>query len=122
MWPYQRFDAWKVAHDLTLDVYHVTKRWPAEERFGLTAQVRRAAHSIGANIAEGSAKRGSREFRRYLDISIGSLAELSYSLLLAKDLGYLSGSEASRLTGKLNRTSRVLWGLYRSISGRSLGR
>ncbi|TFG53093.1 MAG: four helix bundle protein [Gemmatimonadales bacterium] len=63
MWPYQRFDAWKVAHDLTLDVYHVTKRWPAEERFGLTAQVRRAAHSIGANIAEGSAKRGSREFR-----------------------------------------------------------
>ena len=116
MWPYKRFDAWKVSHDRTLHVYRITRRWPVNERYGLISQARRAAHSIGANIAEGSAKRGSKEFRRYLDISIGSLSEFSYALLLARDLGYVSDSEAAGLRAKLDRASRVLWGLYRSVS------
>jgi four helix bundle protein len=73
MVPYERFDAWKIAHQLALEVYAITERWPANERFGLTAQVRRAALSAPTNIAEGSAKRGSRELRRYLDIALGSL-------------------------------------------------
>jgi hypothetical protein len=60
MVPYERFDAWKLAHQLALQVYKVTDGWPANERYGLTAQIRRAALSAPANIAEGSAKRGSR--------------------------------------------------------------
>ena len=99
-------------------MYRITRQWPLEERFGLASQARRAAYSIGANIAEGSAKLGSREFRRYLDISLGSLSELSYALLLARDLGYVSQSDAERLRTKLDRASRVLWGLYRSVMGR----
>ncbi len=85
---YEKFEAWKVSHELALAVYHVTK-WPQSERYHLTSQTRRAALSIPTNIAEGSAKQGTREFRRYLDISLGSLSELSYLLRFAKDLGFL---------------------------------
>jgi four helix bundle protein len=79
MAPYERFDAWKAAHHLALRVYKVTDGWPQNERYGLTIQIRRAALSAPTNIAEGSAKRGSREFRRYLDIALGSLSEVSSS-------------------------------------------
>ncbi len=89
MLPYEKFDAWKVSHELALAVYHVTAKWPQSERYHLTSQTRRAALSIPTNIAEGSAKQGTREFRRYLDISLGSLSELSYLLRFAKDLGFL---------------------------------
>jgi four helix bundle protein len=70
--------AWLACHDLTVAVYRVTQSWPGHEMYGLTSQARRAAYSTAANIAEGSAKRGSAEFRRYLNISLGSLSELSY--------------------------------------------
>jgi four helix bundle protein len=87
--PYEKFEAWKVAHQLALEVYKVTERWPKSERYQLTAQMRRAGLSVPTNIAEGAAKRGVREFRRYLDISLGSLSELSYLLRFSKDLGIL---------------------------------
>src|SRR3954464_4175206 len=83
---YERLKAWERCHQLCVAVYNATNSWPTAERYGLVSQARRAAHSAAANIAEGSAKKGSREFRRYLDISLGSLSELSYTLLLAKDL------------------------------------
>ena len=77
--------AWERCHELCVAVYHATKSWPTDERFGLSSQARRAAHSAAANIAEGCAKKGSAEFRRYLNISLGSLSERSYTLLLARD-------------------------------------
>ncbi|HKH83934.1 MAG TPA: four helix bundle protein [Gemmatimonadales bacterium] len=83
--PYERFDAWKATHQLALQVYQVTEGWPANERYGLTTQIRRAALSAPTNIAEGSAKRGSRELRRYLDIALGSLSEVSYLLRFTRD-------------------------------------
>jgi four helix bundle protein len=61
--PYERFQAWKAAHELALEVYQITDKWPISERYQLTAQIRRAALSVPTNIAEGTAKRGSREFR-----------------------------------------------------------
>jgi len=66
--PFQRFDAWKRAHQLALDVYHVSDGWPRSERYESTTQVRRACLSVPTNLAEGIAKRGSRELRRYLEI------------------------------------------------------
>ena len=81
---YERIKAWERCHELCVAVYHATKSWPTDERVGLSSQARRAAHSAAANIAEGSAKKGSAEFCRYLNISLGSLSELSYTLLLAK--------------------------------------
>src|SRR6266496_1291262 len=90
MMPYERLHAWKACDDLTVAVYKATDAFPRHELYGLTSQARRAAFSSAANIAEGSAKRGPREFRRYLDISIGSLSEVAYALHVAKRLEYLS--------------------------------
>jgi four helix bundle protein len=89
----QRLKAWQRCHELCVAVFRSTRSWPAEERYGLSAQARRAAHSVAANIAEGSARKAKAEFRRYLNISLGSLSELSYTLLLAKELEILSGQE-----------------------------
>src|SRR5688572_4172421 len=91
MAPHERLEAWRYAHRLTIEVYRATRSWPTEERYGLSAQVRRCAYSVPANMVEGAAKRGRKEFARYLDISLGSHAELGYGLRLAEDLGYLSG-------------------------------
>jgi len=116
MKPYERFEAWQLCHQLTLAVYRATGTFPAEERYGLVAQARRAAFSAPANIAEGSAKRGRAEFRRYLDIAIGSLSELSYTLRLSQDLGYLNDTSASELFALRERASQITWSLYRSMT------
>ncbi len=85
------------------------------EQYGLISQARRASYSASANIAEGSAKRGSREFRRFLDISLGSLSELCYILLLARDLGYLKPEEWGEIEALRDHAGRLTWGLYRAI-------
>jgi four helix bundle protein len=124
MIPFERFDAWKRAHRLALDVYEASDRWPRSERYELTAQVRRACLSVPANVAEGIAKRGTRELRRYLDISLGSLAELCYLLLFARDRGLLSRDEWARLDEERNGVGKLIWGLARSIEkgGRTVRR
>lgn len=112
---YERFEAWKKAHHLTLKVYRLTESFPRHEMYGLTSQARRAALSIGANIAEGSAKRGRREFGRYLDIALGSLSELSYLLLVARDLGLLSQEQWAEFEGLHSEAGKILWGLYVAV-------
>jgi four helix bundle protein len=119
MMPYEKLLAWKVAHEIALEIYHITESWPRSEVHGLTAQTRRAALSIPTNIAEGVAKSGPREFRRYLDISLGSLSELSYLLLFGRDRGLLSLGEWERMNSKRNRLGQLLWRLYRSIQHRA---
>ena len=112
--PYERLLAWQKAHALALRVYSLSAMWPPDERFGLTAQLRRAVVSIPANIAEGAAKRGPREFRRYLDIAAGSHAEVEYLLQLATDLKYAHTNDGS-LHRDCDEIGRLLWGLHRSI-------
>ena len=116
MMPYERLHAWKACDDLTVAVYKATERFPRHELYGLTSQIRRAAFSSAANIAEGSAKRGSREFRRYLDISIGSLSEVSYVLRLAHRLEYLSLEEFRTLDRLRSDASKLTWHLCKSVS------
>ncbi len=116
MLPYQRFRAWQVSHQLVLAVYRATGTWPPGERFELTSQARRAAYSIPMNIAEGSAKRGPREFRRFLDIALGSASELSYCLLLGRDLGYLPEDEWAGLDLLRDRAGRLVWKLSRAVT------
>ncbi len=118
MMPYERFEAWQVCHKLVLAVYRATKKFPDAEKYGLRSQARRAAFSAAANIAEGSAKRGVREFRRYLDISIGSLSELAYALRVSKDLGLMSGAVYKALDNLRNRAGQLTWQLYRSLGDR----
>jgi four helix bundle protein len=86
-----------------------------QERYGLTSQVRRAAVSAATNIAEGAAKHGRREFRRYLDIALGSLGETSYLLMLAKDLGILTLADWQTLDELRRRAGGLTWRLARSL-------
>lgn len=116
---YERLKSWVACHELVLAVYRVTRGWPAIEQHSLTSQARRAAFSAAANIAEGSAKRGGREFRRFLDISLGSLAELSYIFLLARDLGYLKMEQWGEVEVIRDHAGRLTWGLYRAIESKS---
>jgi four helix bundle protein len=116
MMPYQKLTAWQAAHELALAIYRVTDRFPKHELYGLTSQIRRAAFSVAANIAEGVAKRGNGEFRRFLDMSIGSLSEISYATLLAKDLGLLDAEQAKEIESRREHASKLTWGLYKSVS------
>src|ERR687898_957948 len=111
--------SWASCHALALAIYRLTKDWPTSEQYCLTSQARRAAYSASANIAEGSAKRGTREFRRYLDISLGSLSELSYILLLARDLGYLKPEGWGEIEALRDHAGRLTWGLYRAVDRKS---
>ena len=116
--PYERLKAWEHAHRLFVLVHGVTKGWPREERFELTSQVRRAAFSVPANIAEGAGKLGPKEFRKGLDIAHGSLYELSYGLHAAREFGYLRDEDWARIEPVRDETARVLWGLLKSVSAR----
>ena len=115
MQPHERFIAWQRAHGFVLEIHRTTSKWPADERYGLTAQIRRAAFSVAVNIVEGCARRGRREFRRFLDISYVSLAEAGYILLLAKDLGYLTGEERGRLESIRSGVAAPLYKLMRAM-------
>jgi four helix bundle protein len=118
MKPYEKLDAWMLAHALALDTFRVTAGFPKSELYGVTSQTRRAALSVPTNIVEGSAKRGPREFRRFLDMAIGSLAELSYLLRFARDLGILSPEDWKHLNADRERVGIVTWRLYASIRDR----
>ena len=115
MMPYEKLEAWKVSHELALEIYRVSDAWPKTELYSLTSQTRRAALSIPTNMAEGIAKLGPREFRRYLDMCLGSLSELSYLLLFSRDRGVLSTEEWKLLDRQRNRAGQLVWRLYRAI-------
>ena len=114
--PYERFEAWKVSHELALAVYSATRGWPRSELYGLTSQLRRAALSAPTNIAEGSAKRGPAEFRRFLDYSLGSLSELAYLLRFAHDTQLLTDETWTRLQQMRDKAAMLTWRLARSMT------
>src|SRR5690606_22253536 len=89
MGDYQALRVWAEAHELVLDVYRVTRLFPADERFNLTPHIRRTAASVSTNIAEGAGRNTVADFRNFCRISLGSANELHYQLRLACDLGYL---------------------------------
>ena len=103
---------WQKAHQFVLDVYSLTSRFPKEERFGITSQIRRASISIAANIAEGYSKRGLRDKIRFLNIAQGSLSECKYFLILIHDLKY---SAVNQIDLRLDEVSRFLNYYQRAI-------
>ena len=104
-----------MSHQLALAVYRVTDSFPRHELYGLTSQARRAAFSVPANLVEGSAKRGPAEFRRFLDISLGSLAELAYVLIFVRDRGLISPEAWRELETLRKRSAFLVWRLYDSM-------
>ena len=112
---YTKIVAWQTAHQLTLRIYKNTKGFPPEERFGLTSQVRRPGYSVPSNIVEGLARGTKKEYLRFLYISLASLKETEYFLLLSHDLGYLNKPDYEELTELVNSTFAPLHGLMKSV-------
>jgi four helix bundle protein len=116
MAPYKTLKAWQHAERLALECSTISKKFPDYEQSRLADQLRRAAYSVVLNIAEGSSRRGSREYRKFLDTARGSLAEVETALGLAHQLGYLEPAEYGRLEALATETSKTLFGLLRKIS------
>ncbi|GMN05059.1 hypothetical protein MTsPCn5_04470 [Croceitalea sp. MTPC5] len=82
---FKKYKVWELGHEITLEIYRITKDFPKEELYGMTSQMRRAAYSISSNIVEGCGRESNAEFRRFPIISQGSASELEYFTILAKD-------------------------------------
>lgn len=113
---YRDLMAWQKAMDLVEGVYRVSQKFPASERFGLLAQIRRAAVSVPSNIAEGQGRGSDREFGQFLKIAYGSLREVETQLLIAQRLGFAAESEVARLLDLSAETGRLLNGLLRTLN------
>jgi len=113
--PHKRFLAWQECHKLCLFVYKATDSFPKHELYGLTSQSRRAAFSAPANIVEGASRKGKNEFRRFLDIALGSLSELEYALEVAQALGYLKPEIHDALEVQQTRARVFTWRLKNSM-------
>jgi four helix bundle protein len=114
---FRQLVVWAKAHQLTLDVYHITGSFPREELYGLTSQLRRAAASIPANIAEGCGKDTELDLARYMQVSMGSASELEYHLLLAHDLTYLDGNAYHTLNEQTIEIKRMLAPFIKRLRG-----
>ncbi len=115
MRPHRNLEAWKRAMDLVIDVYRTTECFPRDERFGLTSQIRRAAVSIPANIAEGAARRSEKEFVYFLSNAQGSASELETELIIGHRLGHISEGEFKTLYLSLDQIGRLITGLVKYL-------
>ncbi|MEO8860402.1 MAG: four helix bundle protein [Ginsengibacter sp.] len=112
---YKDLRVWEKAHLFTLNVYETSKKFPKEEIYSLTNQLRRATSSIPANIAEGCGKNSNAEFAHYLNIALGSANEAEYFLILSKDLLYLNEENYSSLFILINEIKAMLIALINKV-------
>jgi four helix bundle protein len=119
---FRELKVWHKSHDLTLAVYEATARFPREEAYGLTGQLRRSCASIPANIAEGCGRSGDAELARFLQIAMGSASELEYHLLLARDLSYLSPQSYDHLARETIALKRMLAPFINTLKKKQAGR
>jgi four helix bundle protein len=112
---YEELEVWQKAHALTIKSYRITERFPRSELFGLTSQIRRAAGSIGANLAEGCGRWGNAELARFVQIAMGSASELQNHLRLAKDLGFLIPSEFAVTIKDLTSVRQMLTAFLQTL-------
>jgi len=112
---YRDLVVWQKGMDLIEKVYRASRRFPEEERYGLTAQMRRAAVSIPSNTAEGHGRRSLRDFLRFLAIARGSTKELETQILIARRLGYLNDENEAALISLTDQVSRLIIGLASSL-------
>ncbi len=118
---FRELDVWNCSMSLVLLCYRLSESFPRSEQFGLTAQLRRAAASVPANIAEGHNRRSQRAYLNHVNIALGSQAEVDTLLELAQRLKYLSEAQIQRVRPDLDRTGQMLHGLSRSLERRLLG-
>ncbi len=116
---YKELAVWQKAMDLVMDVYRISANFPDEEKFGLIAQLRRAAVSVPSNIAEGQGRQTVGEFKQFLGHARGSLFEVETQLLIAKRLEWIAPQDSGRLQGQVDEVGRLLNGLIRSLKART---
>ena len=118
---YKSLKAWQHAQRLSVECARAARKFPEYEQGALADQLRRGAYSVVLNIAEGSARRGSREYRKFLDTANGSLAEVETLLGVARDLEYIQPVAFARLEALATETGKTLFGLLRKVSAASKG-
>lgn len=112
---FRKLEVWKKSHLLTLELYRQTDKFPQNEQYGLTSQLRRAAASIPANIAEGCGRESDGDFRRFVEIAGGSACEVEYHLQLGNDLGFLDLEDYKQLDSQINEIKKMLGALGRRL-------
>jgi four helix bundle protein len=110
-----KLEVWKLADELAFDVYKATKNFPKEEIYGITSQIRRSALSVPTNIVEGYSRKGDKELSRFVNISLGSLAEAKYLLYFSNRLGYVRGQDYKRLKAEYDVLGKLLWRFYEAV-------
>jgi len=113
---YQSLKVWQLGMRITRQVYELTSRFPADEKFGLVSQIRRCAVSVPSNIAEGHSRESRKELARFVSIAQGSIAELETQLILARDLGFGDPDKISEVQELVCEEGRMLSGLRRSLA------
>ena len=116
---YRKLEVWQRSHRLALAVYAATQSFPKEELFGLVCQMRRAASSVPANLAEGSGRDSDKELKRFVDIAHGSASELEYFLLLALDLSLIPHDAHVALADEISQLKRMLGAFARRLIAES---
>lgn len=116
---FRQLRVWGDAHQLTLEVYKLTKNFPKEELFALTNQLRRASASIGSNIAEGCGRGSNKDYAHFLQIAIGSAFEVDYQMLLARDLAYINDENYKITSEKIDSLKRQLASLLQKVRNAS---
>ena len=111
----KELDVFKLAHEMALEIYRITKRFPEEEKFGLTSQMRRAAYSVPMNLVEGANRLNSKEYRQFVGVARGSAAEVEYQLLLARDLSYIDRDTCQTNQTNYDRICQMLTKLAKSL-------
>lgn len=112
---YKKLKVWEDAHQFTIDIYNITKKFPNNEQYGLTSQIRRSSSSIPTNIVEGCGQLDNGNLIRFLGIAKGSAFETEYQLLLAKDLNYITNEEFKLLLAKIQSIIHMLIALIKSL-------
>jgi four helix bundle protein len=115
MFRFEKLDVWQKAIDFACGVYDVTARFPGDERFGLTSQMRRAAVSISSNVAEGSGRASDKDFAHFIEIAYGSLMEVLSQMHVACRQTWLTPEERAELFAKAEELARMLSGLKASL-------
>ncbi len=115
---HKKLQAFRLAENVALSVYKATSKFPSEERYGLSAQMRRSAVSVASNIVEGSARISCADYIRFLNIAYGSACELHFQVTLSRRLGYLTGNHAESLHSDCDELARVLNGLLSALRQR----
>lgn len=115
MRPHENLEVWQKAIEYVVMIYEITKQFPSEEKFGITSQIRRAAVSIPANIAEGAARQSDKEFFRFLAIAQGSCSEVETEILISEKLGFLSRPNYVELKSEADSIGRMLIGLSKHL-------